>query len=132
MHTQHWTRIIGSWENDARPVGWNFGRRSEIVLETRSGEKKVTMRERRGRERERERRFVRMCIRCYGYWIGLDCRVSRTNTQNLDVGRPLPVPVSNWNYTFPSTFDLSRRVVSFSLSRLHLPSREKERYRAYK
>jgi len=63
MHTQHWTRIIGSWENDALPVGWNFGRRSEIVLETRSGEKKVTMRGRRGRERERE------AIRSYVYWM---------------------------------------------------------------
>lgn len=26
----------------------------------------------------------------YGYWIGLDCRVSSTNTRNLDVGRLLP------------------------------------------
>ena len=37
----------------------------------------------------------------HGYWIGLDRRVSNTNTRSLDVGRPLP-------FLFQTEITLSR------------------------
>lgn len=80
-----------SYETELPPVRAG----GEIVLEAR----------RKGIRAEKERRFVHMYVYVlptrYGYWIGLDCRVSSTNTQNLDVGRPLP-------FLFQTEITLSR------------------------
>lgn len=42
----------------------------------------------------------------HGYWIGLDRRVSNTNTRSLDVGRPLP-------FLFQTEITLSRPTPSY-------------------
>jgi len=45
--------------------------------------------------------------------IGLDCRVSSTNTQNLDVGRPLPFPFQT-EITFSRLHSTLSDIASFS------------------
>lgn len=78
--------------------------RNCIGKQTRSGGGEGRGREGGGKEREIRSYVDSICavlpIR-HGYWIGLDRRVSNTNTRSLDVGRPLP-------FLFQTEITLSR------------------------